>query len=207
MFKKLLPLLFLFAGLQVNAAVMFYDDKGAFESSLDSIVIDDYSNTSYTFMNTDAAMSSVLGETDYKSTQYANFNLVQSFDTSYCSGCNGSFLLSFTTTSVGTAEGVYGAGFDVLFNSADNPYYAFTTYADGSTTNDLLSTGFFGITADVLIESIHMGLSGGAKTNGGSFALDNLTIGTIGGQVPEPAIIALFGLGLVGIGFARRRQS
>jgi hypothetical protein len=28
-----------------------------------------------------------------------------------------------------------------------------------------------------------------------------------GAQVPEPTIIALFGLGLVGIGFARRRQS
>jgi hypothetical protein len=26
-------------------------------------------------------------------------------------------------------------------------------------------------------------------------------------EVPEPSIIALFGLGLVGIGFARRRQS
>ena len=46
-------------------------------------------------------------------------------------------------------------------------------------------------------------------------ARDNLDVATsttltgnvINATVPEPSIITLFGLGLVGLGFARRRQS
>jgi hypothetical protein len=41
----------------------------------------------------------------------------------------------------------------------------------------------------------------------GAYGTYTLHISTDTSQVPEPSIIALFGLGLVGIGFARRRQS
>ena len=55
--------------------------------------------------------------------------------------------------------------------------------------------------------------------NAGSYYFDTLVSGSFGGvglkdgitinvaAIPEPSIIALFGLGLVGIGFARRRRS
>src|SRR5207248_5386743 len=51
-----------------------------------------------------SAMSAVVGETEYTSTFYNDTNLVFHFpgstDAIYCSGCNGSYQLSFTTTSV-----------------------------------------------------------------------------------------------------------
>jgi len=38
-------------------------------------------------------------------------------------------------------------------------------------------TSFFGVTAPELIVSIHFGLEKGGYTQGGSFVIDNLTIG------------------------------
>jgi hypothetical protein len=42
-----------------------------------------------------------------------------------------------------------------------------------------------------------------SSTQGGGFDIDSVSVTA----VPEPSIIALFGLGLVGLGFARRRRS
>src|SRR5262245_31844743 len=58
----------------------------------------------------------------------------------YCAGCNGSFILDFRHTSVGTSKGVYGVGFDFV---NDGPpfgpqYTAFITFGDKSSVNELL---------------------------------------------------------------------
>ena len=65
-----------------------------------SIVIDDYANPGYVFIQSDAIMSAVLGETDYRTTGFNNLNIVSGGR--YCAGCNGSFELSFATTSAGS---------------------------------------------------------------------------------------------------------
>ena len=177
----LIGLLFAVVVGVVAAATTTYTDRATFESELGTTITDDYSDPNYSLLNTAAYMSSVLGETDYASTFFSppDFNLVNIG--TYCSGCNGSFLLSFTTTSVGDSSGVFGVGFDILSNQI-TLFHAFITFGDGSTQDVALpgvagGTAFFGVTSDKKVRSIHLGLAGGVSTGSGSFIIDNLTIG------------------------------
>jgi len=88
------------------AAPTYYNDLPAFQADITSSVTDDYSNPGYVFNQNNAVMSAVLGETDYMSTGFNNHNLVPGIPAApyYCAGCNGSFQLSFQTTSVGNAS-------------------------------------------------------------------------------------------------------
>jgi hypothetical protein len=160
-----------------------YVVRATFEAQLAAPIVDDFEAPPYPagfqILN-NATMSAVLGETDYETTGFPDWNILPGSGT-YCAGCNGSFRLSFQTTSVGTADGVFGVGFDVVSNSTGLPYHAFVTFADGSTQDFALPSGssFFGITSPTLIRSIHLGLAGGATTTSGSFVMDNLTIGAV----------------------------
>lgn len=193
-----------------NAAITFYNSRPAFEATLGTFITDGYDAAGYDLngpglidVHSNAYMSSVLGETDYTTTGHQNVNIIfnQSANAQYCAGCNGSFRLSFTTTSVGNASGVYGAGMDVMFNSGS--YIAFITFGDNSTMNVSLPTGgFWGVTADQMITSIHFGLANGGTRTDGSFGIDNLTIGS---AVPAPGALAL--LGAAGLVARRRRRA
>ncbi len=164
------------AGSAYAATPTFYDDQTAFQTDITYSVTDDYSNPAYMFIQSDAAMSDVLGQTDYHSTGFMDLNIVSGG--TYCSGCNGSFELSFQTTTLGTAEGVNGVGLTILSNDMMMPYFAYITYADG-TTEDLQMGfgGFWGVSAPERIERIHFGLSGGVSTTNGYFQIDNLIVG------------------------------
>ncbi len=192
-----------------QAAPTFYATRGAFESTLSVSVTDTYENPGYVFIQSDAAMSAVLGETDYRATGFGDLNIV--FNTlvgkAYCAGCNGSFELSFTSTSVGGSGGVFGVGLDIVGNAGTPDYVAFITYGDGATQEVDLpqGSGFFGLTSTDLVRSIHFGLAGGGSTQLGSFSIDNLTIGGPGRTVPEPGGLALVGLALAAAGLMRRR--
>jgi MYXO-CTERM domain-containing protein len=128
-------------------------------------------------------MSAVLGETDYMTTGFSDLNIV--VGGYYCAGCNGSFELSFQTTTVGNAAGVHGVGVYLQVHSLAVPYYAYITFADGTTANIALPAAgsFWGVAAPERIERIHFGLSMGGVTTNGSFGIDNLIIGAgnIGG--------------------------
>ncbi len=167
------------------ATPSFYTDRPTFEAALSTLITDDYSPglgypSVFTIYN-DIDMSNIFGETDYQTTGFINWNLISSGGGGYyCAGCNGSFQLSFTTTSVTeSGTGVFGAGVDILSNDPGTPYFAYITYGDATTETRSLSTGasFFGVTAPELIQSIHFGLSGGGTTTLGGFSIDNLTIG------------------------------
>lgn len=197
-------------------AGVIYNDSTSFLATLNTTVVDDYENDAYAFMQNDSAMSDVLGETDYVATGFPNTNIV--YDTNiagnhvYCAGCNGSILLSFTSTSVTGTNGVYGVGFD-YFNTEEPLFTAFVTYGDGSSENIALAsawipgTKFLGITSDLEISSIHFGLEDGVDTQEGYFGIDNLIIGNQPAKVPEPANILLLGLGLLGLVAARKKQA
>ena len=205
--------LFMTLGFIASAnATVIHNSRAIFEGTLGASITDDYEDSSYVFNQSNAAMTAVLGETSYTSTGHNNINIVFNSAGSqrYCAGCNGSYLLDFTSTSVGSASGVFGAGFDIFSNLAtrDGSYYAYVTFGDASTSNYLLSNGgsFWGITSSLLISSIHVGMINGGTTIDGSFSHDNLTIGAAAVDAPEPVTLALLGLGLVGIGFNRGRK-
>ena len=195
-----------------NAATI-HNNRTIFEAALGDKVTADYENPGYAgFVGvTNVVMSAVLGETAYTATGWLDWNMVVttgSSDNYYCSGCNGSYQLDFTSTSVGDASGVFGAGFDVGLNLAGSPYHAFVTFGDASTTDfELPATSlgfpsFWGITSPLNITSIHIGLANGVATNvEGSFSQDNLTIGNV---IPEPATALLLGLGILAVGMSRR---
>ncbi|MBX2803042.1 MAG: thrombospondin type 3 repeat-containing protein [Myxococcales bacterium] len=128
-------------------------------------------------------MSAVLGETDYQTTGFDNLNFVTDVkgDLSYCAGCNGSFELSFRTSSVTEPDGlgVFGVGIEVSVNEGPPAYYARVFYGDGSSSNHLLpASGFWGVTAPEFIERIHIGLFDGEATTEGFFAIGSLTLGS-----------------------------
>ncbi|GAA5218831.1 PEP-CTERM sorting domain-containing protein [Corallincola platygyrae] len=207
----------------VSAAVI-YGDRGVFESQLGALITDDYSAAGYlagdsldlaTFdIHTDGNISAVLGETDYTSTGFDDNNLIvnqRDGDPAYCAGCNGSYELGFTTTSIGNADGVFGVGLDLL-GTTEGVFgtTAFVTFGDGSTANyglpDRVDT-FWGITSDLLISSIHFGLLDGAVNTDNSvqrMGHDNLTIGAKA-SVPAPATVVLLGLALIGLAYRRQR--
>jgi hypothetical protein len=176
------------AGIPAQAATpTFYTDRATFEAALATMVTDYYATPPYpgNGVYLDAPFSDYEGETDYHTTGFGDTNILN--NGTYCAGCNGSFELSFQTTSVTQSGiGVYGVGLDILDNSSLLPYHAFITYGDGTTGNIALpvveqpGSSFFGVTAPELIVSIHFGLSGGEPTTSddGSFVIDNLTIGS-----------------------------
>jgi hypothetical protein len=195
--------------LPASAATLLYTSRTTFNAAVGTQIIDDYSNPGYNFVNSDAYMSSVIGQTDYVSTGHTNTNIVASNDT-YCAGCNGSFRLSFLNTDVSTVAGVYGVGWNLGFTT----YTAFVTFGDGSTQDYALypysNSGFFGITSDLGVRSIHVAYSD-ARTTGGAIQIDNLTVAaatTTGGAgvVPEPTTWALMILGFGSAGAMLRRR-
>lgn len=186
-------------------AAIIYNNRTVFENTLGTVITDDF-GTAYPDMfavYNNAVMSGFFNETDFTSTGFANLNIHLANDR-YCAGCNGSFRLSFATTSVTATNGVFGAGFDIV---AGTTYVAFVTFGDNSTAQYALSTSpsFWGITSPLEIQSIHLGLTGGATTTNGYLEIDNLTIGDAA-NVPEPATWSILGAGLLALGLARRKR-
>ncbi len=209
----------LFSVSLASAATFTFSDKTKFTPVAGASVTDGYENANYGLFMADAEMSAVLGETQYTTTGYKDLNIVHDgFGTnSYCAGCNGSFLLDFTSTSVGTSSGVSGVSMDYLNGDGNNPYTAFVTFGDGSTANYGLEkfinlNGFWGITSDLLISSIAFGLVDGGATLKGYFGMDNLTIGQHLfdepplSAVPLPAALPLYGAGMALMGFIGWRK-
>ena len=158
------------------ATPKYYNSDAGFQADVVKSVTDPYSDPKYVFIQNNAVMSAVLGETDYVTTGFQNLNIVSGG--TYCAGCNGSFELTFTSTTVGTNVGVTGVGMNVVFSDQGTPYFAFITFADNTTANIQMPAGgsYWGVSAPERITKIHFGLSMGGTTTGGSFGIDNLKI-------------------------------
>ncbi|RYZ84046.1 MAG: hypothetical protein EOO68_32140, partial [Moraxellaceae bacterium] len=117
----------LMLGLSLTASTAFAsvitNSRATFTTGLSSYLIDDYEDPGYRHGDridttsldafSDTAMTRVVGETSYKTTGFNNLNLmVGTTNHHYCAGCNGSFLLDFSTTSLTQNNGVSAIGFD-----------------------------------------------------------------------------------------------
>ncbi|PKH00570.1 hypothetical protein CXF95_03350 [Paraglaciecola sp. MB-3u-78] len=184
MLKKLLPLIFLFTGFQVNAAIIVDNDT---YTTVDGL---DWLDWTATMGQTQAA---ALGDNaGYRGATYAE-------------------QVHLNEAMFGTTFTYDSDGFDVSFDEIANA------------TKIIDFIALFGATA---IGGRSYAMSEGAGLVGfdgpNRFMLAGLyphiwgaagaSASTIGialvrsSAVPEPSIIALCGLGLVGIGFARRRR-
>lgn len=218
--QVLLGALALVAAAAAQAAGTTYNSRSAFEATLGASVTDDYENLGYRSNSTltvfsDADMSAVLNETRYHSITFPSNNMVWKSATQYqyCAGCNGEYSMDFTSTSVGTSQGVFGVGFDVQLNAPTDanglPMHALVQYGDGASEEFQLplhqwvgETGgyFFGLTSKSLIRSISILNTGGSV---GNFSHDNLTIGAA--AVPEPSAMAMSGVGALLLAFVLKR--
>jgi hypothetical protein len=199
MLKKLLPLIFLFAVFQANAQVItttsdyagFYTDlKGPITTPFSAAhPVNGYDN-----------MAAVTGEADV---YYSNFDHVGSW-----SHRLGPAYFTLNSLFIGAAWGnidavIAGYLDDVVIYSKDIKL----TISPTDLLLDWTGIDQFTVTRDistfVATQSTCTALGCNQATYGSFRINEALTPAT----VPEPSIIALFGLGLVGIGFARRRQS
>ena len=142
MFSKLIRNTALVFGLvvagpvQADSITVLYSSRSDFGDALKVSITDTYENPGYDPVGdeqSDAAMSSVLGETRYTTTGFPNHNMVADgftgFDHAYCAGCNGSFTLDFTETSIR----VYLA-WVLIFASTACPTCRFTQHSSPSGT-------------------------------------------------------------------------
>jgi hypothetical protein len=212
-----------FSTYTVNAATIFLDET-ALRSTLGETFIDDYESDAYQHVQNNNDMDNVFNQTKYIPTGHPDINIVgETFwsDHYYCAGCNGSFLLDFTGTSLSTELGIYGIGINFFNvdriddNAGDPPvsipkYSAYVTFGNNLSENFLLPSGpwpdthFWGITSDQGIKSIHFGFLDGRVTQDGDFGILDLTIGNQKAALPEPSAIILLCMGVVGILIRRR---
>lgn len=149
-------------------------------------------------------------------------NYYAAFDDSYLdiTGVNGGFLHvnSFDASFIGgsTSTGAYAGtpglvrvqGF-LANGSSLSETYALTgatstgfqfAHFDASAAfaaNDFIEVAIFGYTCDT------SGSCNAFNSNRGQFAIDNIALN----EVPEPATLAIVGLGMLGLGAARRRRT
>lgn len=225
----------LFVGAPLQAQYTTFTGRTTFESFLTNKIVDDFAIPPYNIIQSDAAMSAVVGETQFTATGFAGLNLVWSGR--YCNGCDGTFRMGYAGSSLSDGTGVFGVGFDFFDNGMNDrtPYLAYVTFGDGSTANLGLGagSGFFGLTSTAMIASIHVGLQNGGASTAGYISIDNLTLGS--GETPmkkqafrtfneesffeeplqtalpqttapEPASVALMAAGMMGLGAAQWRR-
>ena len=122
-------------------------------------------------------------------------------------GCPATTKFSFSpgTTAFGAdwdlAPGGQGFGIDFSVTLAGGA----TQFVSGI-TNPIGGTfsGFFGFVSDTSFTSINLG--SGFTGNGEFFDADNVRFRIANGTVPEPATLALVGLGVFGIAALRKRK-
>jgi hypothetical protein len=203
MFKKLLPILFLFTGFQANAVLIgnltydgtYISGDGRTYLGLNTIASWDYART--------LAATQVGGAYEgfrIANTADADFFIGSLFgaNADYCSTVDGNATVGLCGTITGWADGHFG---DNYSSTIDALYFL----ADEALGTEVGRVHIF--------SSLHVV----QWEYGGNFAQadnDNTQVNTATPWLlvkdtvaaPEPSIVALMGLGIFGIGFARRRR-
>jgi hypothetical protein len=120
--------------------------------------------------------------------------------------------------SMGTSDSLYVNGSPTL--TFDVPLFSLGmdlgAFAGGTTLTITLPTGsfsvitpasntgslFFGLTSTEAFSSVVVAFAGGDN----AVKIDNLSFSSTAAEVPEPAMLGLFGLGMIGLGLSRRRK-
>jgi hypothetical protein len=207
--KKLLPILFLFTGFQANAGVIgnltydgtYISGDGRTYVGLDTIAAWDYATTL-------AATTEVDGP-------YEEFRIANTADADYfigslfgadadnCSTVDGSPTNGTCGVIQGWTDGLFGynshSNFDIFFFIADevpNSGVGGVRVSSGNGTVEQYESWMTPSFSDMY------SAGGPFRQSPISWLLVKDTVAS----VPEPSIIALMGLGIFGLGYARRRR-
>lgn len=197
-FLKILSLFLLLAGSQVNAALVTFTDRTAFQSAVGAAVsLETFSDTTL--------------ETGLSLTTGGGYNYIWTSRNCPTSGDSCMGLIENSSFTFSFAPGVRAVGFDYNeLNISGMDYLDSAGHAVSSALtaniydNNEWVPAFFGVISDVSLEWITIGA--GTASSGSVFFVDDLGFGVTGETIPEPSILALFVASLAGLGFIRRNR-
>jgi hypothetical protein len=216
---KRLAILFLILPMAANAGLITtFTDRSLFESAAGgSLTVEDFTDTAHFplvsgVLNSDTTDAGLVpGEIEEGVTYSTPIGTGNFFNIDLGGQYSGGFLDGFNPSdrdvTIVFDEPVSAFGFDIggLGSVTFDVLISFSAGPDQLFQNDYPdSVSLFGWVSDQAdISSVIVGNDGGFF----GFDFDNFTFGGEVATVPEPSTLALLGIGLLGIGFARRRRT
>ena len=195
-----------FLTASAHSAVVTYSDRGTWESAAGSVTTEDLNTatvgTSFISTTLDLGDFTVLRTGTGFSGQIASGGAGFNIDgTTFGRVDTGSFIGDLVIT-FDSAISAFGLDVDAWNDSTLRT----TVLLDGVTdvpvtTQSGQGSRFFGFTSDSAFNEVRF-----VGDVGDSWGFDNIAYSSDSGSVPVPATLALFGIGLAGLGYRRRKS-